>query len=135
MTDLEKNKAVATRWLLELWGEGDLTVADEIMSLDYVRHDQSNPITGPEEYKKLIKTYRSAISNLQVIMDFMVAEDDKVFILWTARGTVRKEVHGIRPTCNLAITEVRVMDLLRIVDGKIVESWPSYEVLDSKMQP
>ena len=38
-----RHKAVARRWTEELWGRGDLAVADEIVAPDYVRHDGGDP--------------------------------------------------------------------------------------------
>ena len=40
-TSLEENKALARRWTEELWGRGELKVADEIIAPDYVRHDRA----------------------------------------------------------------------------------------------
>ena len=39
---VEQNKAAARRWSEELWGRGNLAVADEIIAPDYVRHDSGD---------------------------------------------------------------------------------------------
>jgi len=48
--NIEHNKMVAQRWSEELWGQGNLTVADEIVAPDYVRHDPGDPFParGPD---------------------------------------------------------------------------------------
>src|SRR5215210_5874513 len=48
---IEQHKAIARRWSEELWGRGNLAVADEIIAPDYVRHDAGDPFParGPED--------------------------------------------------------------------------------------
>ena len=48
-TTEETNKAIARRWTEELWGAGNLSVADDIVAPDYVRHDAGDPfpVRGP----------------------------------------------------------------------------------------
>src|SRR5215471_8831504 len=41
--EMERNKKTARRWSEELWGRGDLSVADEIIAPDYERHDSGDP--------------------------------------------------------------------------------------------
>ena len=40
---IEDNKRAALRWSQELWSQGHLAVADEIIAPDYVRHDPGDP--------------------------------------------------------------------------------------------
>ena len=123
----KENKALAVRWLNELWSEGDYDVADEIFASDYVRHDASTPVSGPDGYKNFIMMFRAAFPDLKFTCEDMVAEDDKVLVRWTARGTHQGELHGIAPTGRVG--EINGMDLLRIVGGRIVESWPCFDAL------
>ena len=59
-TMTEQNKAVAVRWSEELWSNGQLAVADEIVAPDYVRHDPGDPFPaqGPEDVKRIVKMLR-----------------------------------------------------------------------------
>ena len=37
----------------ELWSQGNLDVADEIVSSDFVLHDPFGPVNGPDAYKQM----------------------------------------------------------------------------------
>lgn len=52
--------------------------------------------------------------NLDLTEDHKVAEGEKVYVRWKARASLKSGKQG----------EINGTDLLRIVDGKIVESWP-----------
>ncbi len=58
----QENKALARRRVEGLFNEGDLDVADEILSLDFVLHVPFDPreLRGPEAVKQFVSTYRHA---------------------------------------------------------------------------
>ena len=53
MTD--ENKALAKRWLNDLWGGGDYALVHELHASDYVRYDSPFPINNPDDYLRFIK--------------------------------------------------------------------------------
>lgn len=63
----------------------------------------------------------SAFSNIQVTIEDIIAEEDKVVPRFTARGTHTGEFVGITPTGK----EVNLMQISidRVSGGKIVEHW------------
>src|ERR1043166_8064802 len=76
---LEQNKATARRWTDELWGRGNLAVADDIIAADYVRHDAGDPFParGPEDVKKIVTMLRTMLPDLNIEIEAMVAEGDR----------------------------------------------------------
>ena len=124
----DTNKAVSRRFLMEIFGQGKLAVADEIIALDHVN---SGPGAlpglppGPEGSKQLVMVYRNAFPDVQFTIDEQIAEGDKVVTRWTARGTHKGELAGIPPTGKSAT--VTGMGVDRIVNGKIVESWGVFD--------
>jgi predicted ester cyclase len=126
MTEYEGNKAIAERWMLELWEKGDYDLADEIISPDYLRHDPFIELKGPQEYlEKVVKPLRGAFPNAAYTIEEMIAERDYVLIKWSFVGTHKGDLQGIPPTGVKA--EHDGMDLLRFRDGKIIESWPGFD--------
>jgi len=124
----ESNKAVARRFLEEVFGQGKLAVADEIVALDYVNRGPGalpGLPPGPEGSKQLVMVYRNAFPDVQFTIDEQIAEGDKVMTRWTARGTHKGELAGIPPTGKSAT--VTGMGVDRIVNGKIVESWGVFD--------
>src|SRR5262245_49957069 len=77
---VEQNKAMARRWSEELWGKGDLAVADDIIAPEYVRHDPGDPFParGPEDVKRIVTMLRTMLPDLKIQIEAMVAENDMV---------------------------------------------------------
>src|SRR5262245_49911902 len=96
----ERNKAVARRWTEELWGAGDLAVADEIIAPDYVRHDAGDPFParGPADVKRIVTLLRGMLPDLKLAIEDMVAEGDRVVSRYTATATDTRGYMGRPPT-------------------------------------
>ncbi len=130
----EENKAIARRWSEELWSKGELAVADEIVAPNYVRHDPGDPfaVEGPEGVKRLVGGMHALISDGQIIIEDMIAEGDKVVSRYTATGTDTGGFMGRAPT-GKQVTFMAIQ-IFRIVDGKIVESWANRDDLGLMQQ-
>ena len=115
---LEANKAVARRWLDDFWSAGDLTIVDEIYAPNCVRHDPEGAMVGQDAVRGFVAGIRAEFPDLHFTADDVIAEGDRVVVRYTATGT-----HA--PT-GRRIT-FPGMDILRIQEGKIVESWPGYD--------
>src|SRR5262249_11820517 len=91
---IEQNKATARRWSEELWGKGNLAVADEIIAPEYVRHDPGDPFParGPEDVKRILTMLRTMLPDLRIQIEAMVAEDDMVLSRYTTTRHAR--LHG-----------------------------------------
>ena len=74
----EENKAIARRALEEVFGQGDLDVADELYAPNYVGHDPASPedIRGPEGAKEMASMYRNAFPDVQPSVEDQIAEGD-----------------------------------------------------------
>jgi hypothetical protein len=99
----EANKAVSSRFFKELFSQGKLAVADEIVAPDHVdRGPGALPGSppGPAGSKLLVTTYRNAFPDLQFTIDEQIAEGDKVVTRWTGRGTHKGELAGIPPPAS-----------------------------------
>jgi steroid delta-isomerase-like uncharacterized protein len=124
----EQNKAISRRFLVEVFGQGKLAVADEIVAPDHVDHGPSTlpgMPTGPEGSKMVVTIYRNAFPDIHFTIDEQIAEGDKVVTRWTGRGTHKGELAGIPATGKSATVTGVGVD--RIVNGKIVESWGIFD--------
>jgi steroid delta-isomerase-like uncharacterized protein len=132
VTITAENKAIVER-LVELWNSGDLAIADEIFAADFVNHDPNRPeVTDFESYKAWVVENRTAFPDFHTEVQDMIAEGDKVASRWTVAGTHKGEFSGIPPT-GVRVT-VTGMNIHRLVDGKIVEAWWSYDMLGMMQQ-
>ena len=127
-------KTVARRVIEEVFGEGRLDVADEIISTDFVGHDPAlpEPTRGPEGLKQAAAGYRAVFSDLTCAVDHQVAEGNTVVTRWTARGTQDGDLFGIAPTGKQAT--VTGISIDRIVDGKVVEDHTNWDTFGLMQQ-
>jgi steroid delta-isomerase-like uncharacterized protein len=128
-TMLETNKAISRRIVEEIFNEGRLDAADEIVTSDFIGHDPASPepIVGPEGLKRNADGYRTAFPDVRLTIDDQIAEGDRVVTRWTARGTHQAELFGIPATGKQSTVTGMTID--RIVEGRIVESWTNWDTL------
>jgi predicted ester cyclase len=71
--------------------------------------------------------FRSAFPDLNISLDELVAEGDKVAARSTMRGTHRGAIFGIEPSGKAV--EVPGLTMVTIRDGRLQESWVKNDVM------
>src|SRR5687768_11045016 len=125
----EQNKARFRRYLEEAWNQSNLEVVDEIFDR-YTSHQPDGSVLerGPEDVKRFVSEFRSAFPDLRLISEAQIAEGDRVVSHGTIRGTHQGEFRGMAPTGEeMAIEGMAVFRFSS--EGKVVESWDSYDQL------
>jgi steroid delta-isomerase-like uncharacterized protein len=126
----EENKALARRaW--EVLDNPDLI--DEVYAADVVWHEPDQEVQGIEEAKQFVGMYKTAFPDLNVTVEDVIAEGDKVVTRVTFRGTHQGEVEEFGPPTGRQI-ELTGITISRIEGGKIVEDWDSYDNLSIMQQ-
>src|SRR5215207_2179696 len=126
----EENKALARRFMEEVWNKGNVDFIDEVVASNYVVHDPATPegmSEGVEGAKQFFEMYHNAFPDTQMTVDDLITEGDKVVTRWTARGTHQGELMDIPPSGNRV--EVTGISIDRIEGGKFVDSWSNYDLL------
>jgi serine phosphatase RsbU (regulator of sigma subunit) len=134
MSTEEQNKASFRRYLEEAWNQSNLEVVDEIFDR-YISHQPDGSVLerGPEDVKRFVGEFRSAFPDLRMSSEEQIAEGDKVVSHGTIRGTHQGEFRGMAPTGQE--TEIKGMAIFRFSsEGKVVESWDSYDQLSLMRQ-
>jgi serine phosphatase RsbU (regulator of sigma subunit) len=130
----EQNKAIFRRYLEEAWNQSNLEVIDEIFDR-YISHQPNGSVheRGPQDVKRFVSEFRAAFPDLRLIMEEQIAEGDKVVSRGTIRGTQQGEFRGMAPTDEEM--EIPGMAVFRFSEeGKVVESWDSYDQLSLMRQ-
>lgn len=128
----EENKAIFHRFIEEVWNKGNLAVADELFTPDAVSPSAPNLPPGSEGVKIIATMFRSAFPDFHMTIEDLIAEEDKVVARFTQGGTHKGEFMGIAPTGKqVEFTEIGI---LRIVGGKVVESWYETDMLGLMQQ-
>jgi steroid delta-isomerase-like uncharacterized protein len=130
----EGNRAIFRRYIEEVWNRTNLELADEIFDR-YISHqpDGSTLKRGPEDVKRFVGEFHAAFPDLHLSIEDQIAEGDKVVTRVTVRGTHQGEFRGMAPT-GKAI-ELKGVTIFRFSpEGKVVESWDSYDQLSLMRQ-
>jgi predicted SnoaL-like aldol condensation-catalyzing enzyme len=126
----QENEAIARRFHMEIFKEGKLDVADEILTSDFVLRNPTLPSEfthGPDGVKKFASLVVDSSSGYQIIHHDTISNGDKVLIRWTFTGMLKKEMLSIRPRGEPII--ITGFDLFRITtDGKLLELWQQFNV-------
>ncbi len=127
--EIEENKRIFNRYLEEFWNKGDLTVADETLAPDVRFHDliALGLPPGPGGVKQNYLAFRKGFPDLQMTVEDMVTEGDRIAIRWTAHGVHKGDFQGIPATYRSGT--ITGMSFVRMVDGKIVEGWQDLDAL------
>jgi steroid delta-isomerase-like uncharacterized protein len=87
---------------------------------------------GPEGEKQLNTMFLAAFPDAHLTVEDELAERNIVAARWTYQGTHKGEFMGM-PTTGRQVS-VKGMNFFRIVDGKIVENWSSFDMLSLLQQ-
>ena len=128
----EENKAIVRRYFEGAYR--DEAVADELIAPDYVGRFPPNPdVRGREAIKQFNRETRTAFPDLQLALDELIAEGDRVVVRWTMRGTHLGELRGgIAPT-GKAFT-VTGTTTNRVAEGRVAEAWGNVDLLGLMLQ-
>jgi predicted ester cyclase len=115
-----EQEQVLRRIVLEAFGAGDLDVLDELVSEQVIEHQYGLP-RDREELKQAIAGLRRAFPDLSYSVIATTFDGEKVWGHFRARGTNLGPFYGSEPT-GLEM-EIDVIDVVRVVDGRLVEHW------------
>jgi len=124
---LEENKAVV-RKMFEAINKQSLASLDKLMAPEFVLHMHAKQAQGRGVSRQVVEDEIKAFPDLHVTIKDIIAEGDKVCVRLQETGTHRGEYHGLAPRGNkLSYTVVAIW---RVVEGKIVEGWITYDQMD-----
>ena len=117
--DLVANTALVLRYQQEIFEQGKMATADEILAPGFICHspaDQSLAV-GPEAVKHQATALRAFYSRgIVLTADDVIAQGDRVAVRWTLTATAPGEARDVPVT-------VTGMDIFRIQDGQLAEMW------------
>ena len=136
MQTQEKNKALVRRWFDEVWNAGREAAISEMFAENGVAHglseDADHPIKGPAGFLPFYHTFRGAFPNIQVVVEDMIAEGDKVAVRCSVRARHSGDHLGI--AASQAPVDFTGMVVLRIQDDKIIEAWNNFDFMRMNKQ-
>jgi steroid delta-isomerase-like uncharacterized protein len=121
MATIEENKVQFRRTYDELFNQGNLALAEEVIAPDYINHEMPPGMNnrGPEAIRQVVMMLRTAFPDLHFTVDELIAEGDTVAGRVTMSGTHQGSFMGIAPT-GRSVQQAHI-HFVRFVDGKAVE--------------
>lgn len=132
MANTTENKEIARRDITEVWDQGNVSAIDALYADGFVFHYPGQPAMDREAFTGFVSGFRSAVPDLDVRLEDIVAEGDKVLCRFTEGGTHQGELMGIPPTGGTF--ETTGMILYRIEEGAIEEAWVNDDALGMLQQ-
>ena len=129
---LEENKKLVRRYY-ELVA-GDPAAIEEVVTADFVDHHfPPDTPPGPEGVRQFFTQFiPTFFSDLQIEIDFLLAEGDRVDCHFVALFKHTGEFAGVAPTGNQL--RVPAVSTFRIAGGKLAEAWEIYDSGDMLRQ-
>jgi steroid delta-isomerase-like uncharacterized protein len=129
----EQNEQLVHRFHMDIFQDGNLGVADEILTSDFAWHGGFEPPEhGPEAVKEVATGVINAFPDRRITHHDAIAAGDKVLIRWSMSGTHEGELMGI-PATGKPMT-ITGFDYFRIENGKIAEMWQEADQLGMMRQ-
>ena len=119
-TNASTTVEIFRRAIDEGWNKGNLEVIDELFAPDFVEH-QAGIGPGREGVKGSIRALRTAFPDLHLTLEDSATNGDVVWARLAGTATHRGPFMGV-PGSGRPI-RVDVIDIARVVDGRIVEHW------------
>lgn len=121
-------KAIARRFIEEVWNMGNLDVANKMVADNYAHRDSvGRAKPSLEGFKEYVNLCRTAFTDLYFAIEDTFSDGNMVMIRWKSSGTHKGSLMGVQPTgkkVNVSGTTV-----FRISEGKIFEEWTNCDLL------
>ncbi len=127
----EQNIALVTRHY-EAWNSGDVEAIKEIFSPDYIYHSLSGQDFSLEQTIEWLKPQMAAYPDRIFRVEDILTKGDKVVSRYIFKGTHEGDIEGIPATGKKF--EITGIEIWRVENGKIVESWDVHDILSFYQQ-
>jgi predicted ester cyclase len=120
----QDNKAIVSRFYEEVWNEGNMGVADELIAPTFINRCACPGETSDREaFKQRVSRARADFNFRHTIEDF-VAEGDTVVVRLTGHGEIRREALGL----NLGHKQFTQAGAAtwKLNNGQITEYWSDW---------
>jgi predicted SnoaL-like aldol condensation-catalyzing enzyme len=116
----EEVKNLVCEYFRRLINEKDLSVCDELLSRDYVDHDApADTPPGPESIKQYVTMFLHDYPDMQVHIEDIIAEGNKVAVRIIWRGNHRETGEKFH--------KMGIIILHLNMERQLTERWSAYE--------
>jgi len=124
---LDENRAIARRFIDEVFVRGDERAVDELAAPDFTPHSWGSVPPGREALKAAMKRVSAGLSDASMTIEDVVAEGDRVAVRLTSSAVQSGPFMGLPASRKrYSIPEIHIF---RIRDGRVVEHWREMDAL------
>jgi steroid delta-isomerase-like uncharacterized protein len=129
----DDHKAIIRDYVDTVWNRQRLDRADDFVAVDFTDHaaspQQAPGLTGARQKWAM---FQAAVPDLNVTIEDMVAEGDRVAVRRTYTGTHRGPMFGVPATGNTV--HFPGFSIFRLAAGRIAEHWELFDRLTLMQQ-
>jgi predicted ester cyclase len=112
-------------WFNDLWSNGNLNIADDIIDENYAPEWIQIDKKGAEQVKHEVNYFRSVFPDLKYEIVDKIFTESKSWIRYRAKATHKGNAWGFEPT-NKEVSYEGVTILTFNTRGKIIDRWGSF---------
>ncbi len=130
---IEDNKAIARRFVDEVFTRGSEASVDELVADDFVAHTwRSETGNAKADLKRAMQRLASALADPAFTIEDVIGEGDRVVVRLTASATHVGDFMGMPASGRrYSIAEIHIF---RFRDGQVVEHWHQFDQLGMMRQ-
>lgn len=133
VTQSEANQAVVNRFIEEFKNNANAGIVDELFTPEFVHHLPDPRLPAGREGLKLVgQAIVAGFPDVQVTVEDLLSDGDRVIERTTARATNTGEFNGI-PATGKPVTWTEI-HIYRMEDGRIAEMWSEIDLLGLLIQ-
>jgi predicted ester cyclase len=118
---VQDNVTAARRLIEEAFGDGDLSVVDELVADGFIEHQNPVQGIGPEAVKEIVRGLHQALGEMRFDIEALVADEDTVWV--RSRVTARNSRPFMGWPATGKLIEIDVFDVIRFSAGRAIEHW------------
>jgi steroid delta-isomerase-like uncharacterized protein len=126
----EANVQLVRKWFEEVWNQRRRQTIAELFAPDGVAHgvsDTGGDIRGPAEFLHFFERLCTAFPDIRVVVEDCFGSGDKVVARYSVTMSHTGDYLGLRASGKGAA--VTGMSIIRVANGKFVESWDNWDKL------
>jgi steroid delta-isomerase-like uncharacterized protein len=120
----ELNAQLARRWFEEVWNQRKDATVHELLHPEIVAHMEGGMVRAPEDFLAARAAVLSALPNLKVTVEGVVADDEQAVVRWSAAG--RHTGSGLGLVASQQPASFRGTTWMVFSDGRIIRAWDSW---------
>jgi steroid delta-isomerase-like uncharacterized protein len=122
----EQNRALAIRWMKEVWNDRREATIAELLAEDALGHLEGVETRGRAEFEVARASLLAAFPDLRITVEETAADGDHVVARWSVTGTHLGD--GLGFAASGRVTRFRGMTWFRFEKGRIAEGWDAWNL-------